>query len=226
MGLLRIRSSIEFRLEAILFHYKLLESIHNPEKPTLPNLSNNPMLLIPFKQCYLFESIVFHCISLFDYLSCLINIVYEQDVDKHKKPWQKLIKLINSNSDLKNTDLGKELLETNNKWVNDLMEYRASLIHYRSETLLSHTTFSVKSNEIEMQVFPPKHFKKKIKRTNCLDEEESLNINSTSLWIIDNCFKITHKLLEILDGYIEENRKIPKEEEIHQVVKAGRDLTK
>jgi hypothetical protein len=216
----QIRDSISLRTESLIFHYKMLNSIHNPStKIVTDQIFHLNIDLIPIYQKYLFDSIIFNSLSMIDYLSCLINLVIEKNKDKWKRTWHSLENHIRNNPQLCKTKLGIKIIEINKDWVSKLNEYRAELIHYQSESLSSKQSFNAYNRQLDVLVLAPQQLKKYFKELKGITEKQNYNINSVSLWIINVCIEVTIEALNELDNYIEENRIIPDDKAIFSIVK-------
>jgi hypothetical protein len=215
-----VRDSITSRIYSLNFHYKLLNSIHNPSKKIVTDVIF-PMgiEIIPIYQTYLFDSIIFNSISLFDYIACMVNLIIEKNKDKWEKTWNHLENYIRNNDLLKSTKLGLKIIDVNKEWVLILNGYRSELIHYQTETLGANQTYNDMNGQLDVLVLAPRQLKKYFKQLKEISIKRDLNINAISLWIIKTCIEITVEILNEIDSYIEENRKIPDDKAIYIIVK-------
>jgi hypothetical protein len=184
----KIRDSITLRIDSIIFHYKILNSVHNPSKKIITNdFFSLSMDIIPIQQKYLFDSIIFNCISLYDYLASMINLIIEKSKDNWKKTWSSLENYARGNDQFIKTKLGLKIIEVNKDWVNNLNEYRSELIHYQTENLGSRKTYHPVQRQLDVLVLAPIQLKKYFKQLKQIAEKQDYNINSVSLWIIKTC---------------------------------------
>lgn len=197
--------AISYRMESVLFHYKLLYNI-NPEIVEQIDGYKNPFTRdeIPIRQNCLFDSLVFHTASLFDYFSCFIWYIIENKANANKCLWTKLSNLARNNEIIKNSTIGKLIDDFDREWVRKMFDYRAELIHYRDDW-----ANEILDNEKQLiVVLSPKRileyfkFHKKVELQN-----QILTINQTSLWLIETSFDICSKIIEGIKEHIELNRK-------------------
>lgn len=215
-----IRNSIELRIQSIVFHYRLVNSIHNPNKSLTPNIFP-PLGLesISIHQKFLFDSIVFHLISAFDYLASLINLIIIKNKDSWEKTWNELERIARMKPLLNQTKLGLIIRNVDNDWLKNLNEYRSELIHYQTESLGFDTTVNVRLGTGIIVVHAPTRMKNKFRQLKKITENSDCNINSVSLWLIKTSLEV---ILEIQVGiieYIEEYRIIPEEKAIYSIEK-------
>ena len=105
--------AISYRMESILFHYNLLYNINPTEYE-----SSFPEHEISIRQNCLFDSIIFHTASLFDYFSCLIwYIIGESNYDRE---W--VTKLF---------DYRAELIHYKDDWANEtyIIDNKQLIVH-------------------------------------------------------------------------------------------------
>lgn len=211
-----IRDSIILRIDSIIFHYKILSQIYNPENPLMPNESF-PLIIdtISLHQKYLFDSIIFNIISLFDYLAKLINIVIVENKKASKKNWKSLAKNAYTDQTFKQTKLSSKIIQVNNDWVKNLYSYRDILIHHKTEDLPSQRSYNVMLGSKKVLVLAPSELKIHFEQLNEITEKEDYNINSISLWIIKTCIESIIEIQDEIKVYIEEHRKIPDDKAIY-----------
>jgi len=210
-----IRDSIILRIRSVLFHYQLLNSINNPnQKIFTESFKTHELESYSIRQKFLFDSIIFNLISIFDYQSCLITYIRETNKDKWKKTWSSLENYTRDNSVFKKTSLGKKIIKVNNDWVSKLSDYRAELIHYQAEGLGSSAKYSLMDNTLDILVLAPLSLKKHFKQLKSIKEKKDYNINAISLWLIKTCLEITLDIQEDIRIFIDENRKLTDEQTV------------
>jgi hypothetical protein len=210
-----IRDSIGLRIQSVIFHYKILDSICNPKRKLItPDLPPLGTMSIPIQQKFLFDSIIFNTISIFDYLGCMINYIMEKNKDKWEKTWSRLEHIARTNAKFNSTSLGRKILSMNNEWVGKLNEYRAELIHYQTENLASNETYNSKECSLDILVIAPSQLLKYFKQLAKITNKKDLNINSIVLWIIKTSLEIIIEIQDELKIYIDKNRIIPIGKEI------------
>jgi len=204
-----IRDSITLRLDSVLFHYKILDSIYSPgQKLVDRDFSPINYMTVSMHQKFLFDSIIFNSISVFDYLSCLITYIREKNKDNWRKTWTSLENFARGHKAFKQSSLGTKIIAVNRDWVNVLNDYRSELIHYNSDHLPSSESYNVIEGTVEILVLAPAQLKKYFKPLSELKGDTEFNINSISLWIIEMCLNIVLELMQEIKVFIEENRVI------------------
>ncbi|HUX52970.1 MAG TPA: hypothetical protein VMV56_01005 [Williamwhitmania sp.] len=196
--------AISYRIESILFHYNLLYNI-NPDIVEQIEDYNNPFTQeeISIRQNCLFDSIVFHTASLFDYFSCFIWHIIENKETANKCLWTSLSKSARNHQNLTNSKLGELIDLYDREWICKLFDYRAELIHYKddwaNEIFDSEKQLIVVLSPISIL----KYFKfhKKVELQN-----KVLTINQISLWLVETSFDICIKITEGIKEYIDLNR--------------------
>jgi hypothetical protein len=201
----QIRDSINLRINSVLFHYHILEQIHNPKKKIITqNYSPLHSISISSQQSFLFDSIIFNTISVFDYLSCLITLVEKKNKDDWRRTWTSLCKSARGTADFKDSKIALRISKLDHEWVGKLNDYRAELIHYDTSGLPASQTYNVMQNSLEIHVSMPRTLKKYFRELKNLPEKADLNINSISIWIIENSLLIVKELLDELKQRIKE----------------------
>lgn len=215
-----ISSSISLRMSSIDFHYGLIQSIYNPDKNHITS-DWNPIIgeQIAIQQKFIFDSIIFNLLSLFDYFSCLINLIKESNKDKWRKMWGSLVRSTHGDGDFKKTTLGETILDLDKNWVQKLFEYRAELIHYGTDPLTTNSTWKVASGEIDLQVLAPHGLKKVFKFLGSLKHEKDYNLNAIVLWTMETSLCILLELKEPIKEYIEQNRIFSEDQTIIRIKK-------
>ena len=190
--------AISYRMESILFHYNLLYNI-NPKEYD----SSFPQDEISIRQNCLFDSIIFHTASLFDYFSSFIWYIIGDNTSE-KKLWNSLAKTVRGNNEIKKSKIGFLIDSFDREWICRLFDYRAELIHYKddwaSETYTIDKRKLVIHSPEKILKFFRIHKKNEIQNT-------IVTIEQISLWVIENSIIICIELADALNIYINDNRK-------------------
>ena len=131
----KIRFNVAYRADSVVWHIELLinqrKVIASNMEKTFPECLKNPMDVIWSRkhQFYIFDDIIFNILSVFDYLACMIGVMFRGRYLR----WNNLVR---SASD-KNNDIGKysfasSIVEIHENWVDSLMGFRSDLIHQQS----------------------------------------------------------------------------------------------
>ncbi len=134
--LFNLRNSIIYRYNSILFHLKLLIIIHNNHvKQINYNKSDNQIKLIMLngreRELSIFDSIIFHIISLFDYIGNLLDYVCCGKKQMRLK-WNGVVKKArNQNDIITQYSVSETILKYDKELIDKLYKYRSNIIHYK-----------------------------------------------------------------------------------------------
>ena len=195
----QLLKSISYRMESILFHYHLLYNINPKDDETV-----FPEDEISIRQNCLFDSIIFHTASLFDYFSCLIWYIIGSDY-REKKLWQSLAKSARHDIQIKNSEIGILIDKYNREWITKLFDYRAELIHYKDDWANETSTI----DNHKLIVHSPDKILRYFKIHKKLGiQNKVITIEQISLWMIENSINICNEFANALKTFIQENRKM------------------
>ena len=77
---------------------------------------------------YILDDLIFHSVSLMDYLGDLIGFIY---INNQNLKWQGACNSAYAkNNGLSNFKISPLIIRQDKEWVNYLYDYRSSLIHY------------------------------------------------------------------------------------------------
>jgi len=200
------RDNIMRRLSAALFHYDILAKLNISGFPALYDLRKSPPdgFYVSLHQSYVFDSIIFHLVSGFDYFASFVKYLSYGHKDDKREIWSKLIKKIHAKSKLNGSVLGNELKAIDNEFVQKLADYRARLIHNESDFPRFSQTTKLSVGETIITVTPPKAFHKKF--NHFLPAIDDCSINEVSLWLLESTLDGLYKLLKATSIYLDENR--------------------
>lgn len=159
-----IRDSIYFRLSSMLLHLRLLDSIQknhykmiNSAKDKQLELNYNVYKFLD-EQFQIFDSIIFHSISLFDYLGNLTGFICIGNINMK---WNGVMKSINDSKNLfSKFKLSENFRMVHSDLINKLYNYRSELIHYSKDSGGVQSNYNLLNNEIKFTVMAPKNFVK------------------------------------------------------------------
>ncbi len=215
-----LRESILFRASSLLFHLRLLLNIQKMHienlRKTKFNSSDRTLLLLDSReqQIFLFDSIIFHVTSLFDYWGNFIDYVCGAKKQMTLK-WNGVIRSIrDKNNSMFQSPAAEIILSLNNEFVGVLYEHRSDLIHYKTDLGAAQSSFSLMTAESDFTVFAPKKFVARFPHLKLLSKSNELTLNYVSFWLIEQTFDSLDKILRKLFEHIEVNRKIEKGKEV------------
>lgn len=207
----KYRDNVIFRLQSARFHFNLLLQFQEIIEDKINKMSyiEDPIRYTAFQkqaieEIYsLFDSMVYHVCSIFDYLFSLINFIHGQT--KLVNPKWNLFKS-NKNLDKKlycSEELIKALDIIDQDFVYPLIKHRSHLIH--TEHAVGNIIFNY--SELKVRFLVTKTLKDHFPNF----EKENGNIDTTlgyaAKWLLDKSFKsVTEVLFEIKDD-MKKNKK-------------------
>jgi hypothetical protein len=178
-----LRDNINYRLRSATLHfYLLLRRKIETENRFSEMLKNDPQIFNGFytknphfeiaadEIMGIYDSIIFHLSSSFDYLAMLIQFVFGDNPQK-KLQWINLAKLCYS----KDSEYQKRIFKDNiqnvdRDFVCKFNDYRAELIHRKKSTSFTNVTWELHSGKVDTHFVCSdnikKHLKKIINRNN------------------------------------------------------------
>ena len=200
------RDNILRRLSAALYHYDILAKLNISGVPTLydPRKSPPDGFHVGLHQSYVFDSIIFHLISGFDYFASFVKYFSYGHKDDRRELWSKLIKRMHTIDKLNQSALALELKAINKEFVQILVDYRAKLIHNESDFPKFLQKTKIFNGETFIYVTAPKSLHKKFKKL--LPPIDSCSINEIALWLLDSSLDAFYRLLDATSIFFEENR--------------------
>lgn len=216
-----LRDNIIYRLESALFHCELLMREHLAIEQHLKKvLANDPQKVLGFfypknpnfeiaerKASFIFDSIVFHTASIFDYVSILITFISLADRDQTLH-WSKIAKSArDANHEFYKKPVAKTIDRIDRDFVTHLYAHRSELIHQRPG--LSENAFQIQpltgTFNIRFVASPKVH---KTFRAH-IEKDTDWTVSYFSYWIINKAAEVISELLLDLKTDIEKNSAFP-----------------
>jgi len=175
----RLRDSIIYRAESIRFHLELLFYTKNSiERKLILDLGKKDdlflMILGRENLMQIFDDIVFHICSMFDYLGNLIGLLYCGQ-DRMKLKWNGVLKSIgDEKNELSKISIAPICKKIHKELVDPLFNYRGRLIHYNTDSARGSQKISIKEGfvNIDFDIGFPAMLKKSAK-IKCLEKIKS-----------------------------------------------------
>jgi len=215
-----LRDSIFYRLESLIFHLNLLLSIQRNhigqlnKKPYDSEERHKLLYSGSAQQVQLFDSIVFHSISLFDYLGNLVDYIAGGKYQMRLK-WTGVIKSVNDkNNPLSKSPIAPVVLDLNRKLVDRLYEHRSDLIHYSTDMGGAQATLNIMKGESDFVVFSPRRITQRFPELKQLAMDNRIALNYVAFWVCESTVNAAHDLLSPLLQHIDIHRSTPKGAEI------------
>lgn len=218
MEIYRLRNNIIFRLQSARFHFQLLLEHHHYVEHNIKELhkSQNPILNGgPELQMYqmqateeiysLFDSLVYHLCSNFDYLFRLVNFIHGK-TELSQPKWN----LFRTDKNLKNNVYcSKELIEVltilDDKFVYPLIKHRSFLIH-NEYAIGGH---QIVLNDLKTRFLVTETLKSHFPELTIEFGEEEMSITFAAKWLIDKTFEtITEVLFEVRDDIVRNQKEV------------------
>ena len=209
--------SIHYRLFSLVHQYFLFLNQLNSSEVFLQEMNkehpgkvmnfilDNPYFdKVELEVSSVFDSIIFHLMSVFDYLSHLIHYITITN-KSNTKDWSSLMKSVNgSNNEFSNLEINNTILKINKELVTNLFKYRSALIHDKRDK----HTFSINHNSqttLNIQILSSKFSLKSFSLIRESVTEEQITIAFLSSWLIKQSFKEIELLLDALRNEILKN---------------------
>ncbi len=217
---LYIRNSIQYRLNAIYFHFTLLLDIQKDyhieiNKPPFDKDKSIDYLIKGGNQQYaVFDSIVFHIVSLFDYIACLINYSCSGKYES-RIMWNGIVKTsFDSQNYLSNSKLKEIVQKWNNDFIDVLINHRSDIIHYSMDSGNTSYVFDIDKGKRFLYFEAPYKFVRNFRELKKLSKENNIMINYAVDWLIGKTIQAVNDIVNGVSLFIEANRKVPEEKEI------------
>lgn len=215
----KIRDDIIYRLHAAKFHFELLleitASIDKEMTIIHRNSISNPNFLGPqfifeerVKQVsYISDSIFFHLISCFDYVSNIIEYICGGKKKKELK-WTQLRKSVR---DIKNPYSSKSIAKTIEKldrtFIGKLYDHRSQIIHSTTDKRPASLNINMMQETCKTNIFSSPSFNYKFNELKNESKNYNLTIQYTLLWIIRKSIESLIEIQFSLKTFMEENKK-------------------
>jgi len=202
-----IRKSILYRADCIFFHLILLMQVQKNISEKISSdfltidINHHALVYGEKQQLYIFDDIVFHIISLFDYVGNFIGLLYCGQ-NKMNLKWNG----INDSALDKENKFSKSLIASlikkyHKEWVDPLLEYRSHIIHSKSDSANGIFTITGTKEYIEKKftVSVPKKFKSnvknKIENLITLEKDGKLTLIDVALSLVNGSIQIVNEII-------------------------------
>lgn len=196
--------NVLFRLKSVRFHFNLLMICQETFENNMENISMsyNPLVYMNYErmgteQLYsLFDSMVYHICSIFDYLFSLINFMHgKEKLDKPK--WNNFRTDKNIKKNLYcSAEMIEALTKIDDNFVFPLIQYRSHLIHTKHEVGILHRIH----NDNKSKFLVTETFKNYFSEFSKEIGSQNTTLAYAAKWLLDMSFKnITEVLFEVRD---------------------------
>ena len=209
-----LRDSINYRIRSANLHFYLLIvrkfEIENrfakmlKDKPTVFNgfIMGNPHFEMASDEIMaIYDSIIFHLSSCFDYLAMLTQFVFGKN-PQTKLQWITLVKHCHNNkSEFANRKFVENIKKVDSEFVSKFNDYRAELIHRKKSTAFANVSWELNSGKVTTQFKCSEKIKSNLKKIIDKDLEYCISYASSEL-IKQTLLKIA----DVLNGMHDEFR--------------------
>lgn len=209
-----LRDNINYRIRSANLHFYLLITrkleIENrfakmlKDKPTIFDgyFMGNPHFEIASDEIMaIYDSIVFHLSSCFDYLAMLTQFVFGEN-PQTKLQWITLVKHCHNNkSEFADRKFADNIKKVNSEFVSKFNDYRAELIHRKKSTSFANLTWELNSGKVTTQFKCSEKIKSNLKKV--IDKDLEYCISYASFEIIKQTLL---KISYVLNGMHDEFR--------------------
>jgi hypothetical protein len=217
----KLRDKILYRLRSIQFHYSLILNIYDywsvelnrrdrPEGPRdmiIWNRSSDELYS-------LFDSLIFHTVSLFDYIANMIDYICLGKKQRNLK-WPNVVKSARDrNNSFSNTDIAKHIIKINVEWLDKFYKHRSEVIHHKIDLGGTTLTHNLMQGQRDMKHYAPKGFIDYFIPLKNKNKECDYTLQYVGYILIKETIQTTKLIMRLIKDYIENNRTVKKREEI------------
>ena len=194
----KLKENIDFRLFSSKFHLELLLKQHyiiekriediyqkSPEKIINQVYPSNPLFDVCEKEITsIFDSIIFHLASVYDYISAMVNFICNKKSQSITK-WSQLVKSSRGMGNIYTTkNIAGIILDEDKKFVDKLYHYRSVLIHEKSQPNPISLTLKFESGKANVKLYTNESLTKKFNELKEKSETNNITVSYTSEWLI------------------------------------------
>lgn len=205
--LFHMRDAVSYREQCALYHLRVLRNIINShqrkaEEDVIASMMSQSLLRnLGNEVMYVFDDLIFHSISLFDYLANFLAYPFTEGAIKEesiKIKWNQLVGRCKSKKDVihRQTSYAAVVLQYHNSFVQLLANYRGNLYHFKNDFAPTEGSFHELEGTANLRVGFPKRFLE-IFEDDFKDADTSeLTILDASSWVYSQSIKIAIVLLQ------------------------------
>lgn len=197
---LSLRNLIEYRLHCILYHLTFLLDV---QKGFQERIDEDPLneeeqikgMVLGREQCLaLFDSIIFHTISMYDYLANLIEYISGKKYT-HSLKWNGLLNTLR-NADIEiDLSLKELLIDIHSSFINRLYNYRSDVIHKRADSSRSEFSMDLMNDSFKLSIGAPIRFCNIFSDLKQLSKNNQLSLNYVTIWLMKKSYRIVGDIL-------------------------------
>ena len=219
----QLRDNVQYRLfsarvhlELLLRQHKFIESrMESKYKEDPSMITGNYFPINPYFDHYqkeissIFDSVVYHLSSVFDYISTLTNYISGPNKEDTLM-WTQLAKSVRDNhNNFSKRKFALAIDDIDREFVNKLYDHRAFIIHKSADPSGYNVTLFVGSEErIEANFLAGKNLVKNFKELKTLSKEKHPTVKYVAFWILNMTIDKVTEILFSLKLEMESNPKV------------------
>jgi hypothetical protein len=209
------RDNILYRLRATRLHINILVNLLNSLDRELTEIYSKEngqiSMQIHFENrksdiSSLFDSVIFHIVSAFDYVSNLVGFLCIKNQKKIK--WTQFAKSVrDQKNELSQTNFSELIDNLDRTFIGRLYDHRSYLIHIGNDNGKSSLSIELMKGKVETKIISSSTFNKNFSELRELGKENDLSISFILFWLLN---KTTESIIDIQFGlkeYMETNKK-------------------
>jgi hypothetical protein len=209
------RDNILYRLRATRLHINILVNLLNSLDQELTEIYSKEngqiSMQIHFENrksdiSSLFDSVIFHIVSAFDYVSNLVGFLCIKNQKKIK--WTQFAKSVrDQKNELSQTNFSELIDNLDRTFIGRLYDHRSYLIHIGNDNGKSSLSIELMKGKVETKIISSSTFNKNFSELRELGKENDLSISFILFWLLN---KTTESIIDIQFGlkeYMETNKK-------------------
>lgn len=224
----KLRNNILSRLDSILYLTELMNLERERCLNLINTLSNENVIHLKIQHMIsnektLFDSILYHIATIYDYIGCLSGYIFE---NKHNLKWNSLFSSCkDKNKKTINEDFKANIIEVHNSFADKLFGHRSYLIHYGTDSTPFRITHDLMTDKWKVAILCPKGFAKCFKHLDDLFEVNEMTIEYGFFWVLNEALTKFNTTLYKFKESIELKRKNPKGQEVIKLVDSSQEIS-
>lgn len=209
------RDNILYRLNATKLHINILVGLLNNLDEELENIYFRESGTFQMKLhldsrrsdiSSLFDSVIFHIVSTFDYVSNLVGFI---SMKKYKKVmWPKLAKAVrDQKNELSRVNYSNLVDNIDRAFVGRLYDHRSYLIHTKNDFKKSSLTIDLLKGKVTNKIISSSTFNKNFIELKSLEKNSDLSISFVLIWLLKKTIESIISIQFSLKDFMEQNKK-------------------
>ncbi|MDO6739459.1 hypothetical protein [Wenyingzhuangia sp. 2_MG-2023] len=209
------RDNLLYRLKATRLHINILVNLLNSLDRELTEIyfkqNGQISVQVHFENrksdiSSLFDSVIFHIVSAFDYVSNLVGFLCIKNQKKIK--WTQFAKSVrDKKNELSQTNFSELIDNLDRTFIGKLYDHRSYLIHIGNDNGKSSLSIELMEGKVETKIISSSKFNKNFSELRELGKDNDLSISFILFWLLN---KTTESIIDIQFGlkeYMERNKK-------------------